>query len=241
MTYDYYIIEEGIMQEMSSFYGDMIVDEYDEQNNPINPPSPVGFLFYILLGYGFDRMSEMCTQFMNDFDILTANTKGLDNFWGVGYNMQRPRLPYSERLLTDDEYKIYLYLRNCRLMTREDIEISMNKCFARVDEDKMYTIYFSEEMFGLDATDHVNYDSLVTESSNLGKNAQDSTTNFVTDFSNDEDTMRILGNLSTTEEKVTVINIPFKKDIAGWDSEFLEFMEQYISVKGDLKIKEYPV
>ena len=122
-------------------------------------------------------------------------------------------------------------------MTREDIEISMNKCFSRVDENRIYYIYFSEEMFGLEATDHVNYESLVTESSNLAKNNEDTTANFVTDFSHDGDAMQILGNLSTVEEKSTVINIPHQ----GWDSEFLEFMAQYISVKGDLKIKEYPV
>ena len=148
----------------------------------MNPPSPVGFLFYHILGDGFDLMSEMCTQFMNDFSILTANTKGLDNFWGVSYNMPRPSLPSSGRLLSDDEYKVYLYLRNCRLMTQEDIEINFNKCFS-IDDN---TVYFSEEVFGLEATDHVNYESVETASSNLHKNSEDISTNFVTDFDNDE-------------------------------------------------------
>ena len=275
----------------TNFYGDLIVSEYDDKGNFMTPPTPTGYYVYHILGDGFDLMSEMCTQFMNDYSILTASTKGLDNFWGVSYNMPRPLLyegqkaDYSlidngtisshtdcwkvsngtmtrestytrlvesaptlmcqmdsayitptstvefdfkavdgvknlglvyirnrgggnslanlslnniggdigewihlkivfnntntitiyssklnnpitrtlsstdtnyrlllycggantelhfknvkvytgedkERPLTDDEYRIYLYLRNCRLMTREDIEINMNKCFA---------------------------------------------------------------------------------------------------------------
>lgn len=217
----------------SSFYGDMIVDEYDEQNNLMNPPSSVGFLFYILLGVGFDVMSDMCTQFMNDLSILTADTRGLDNFWGVSYNMPRPKLPSSQRLLTDEEYKIYLYLRNCRLMTKEDIEINLNKCFGLDD----YQVYFSEENFGFSVVDHNNYESDVTDSSNIHINDSDDSSNYVTDFGNDEDTMTILSGLSANEEKASVVNVPNQ----GWDSEFLEFLEDYISIKGNLLIKEYSI
>ena len=290
----------------TNFYGDLIVSEYDDKGNFMTPPTPTGYYVYHILGDGFDLMSEMCTQFMNDFSILTASTKSLDNFWGVSYNMPRPllyegqkaeylfvdegttashndnwsslqdmtrtdegtiisntsgaalfetvrlnnsNLPFNnedftvefeilennsstmkfrfdgqtlcegetfrqydfsfaqgetgrfkfvydsqnntiakykngtyvntithhfcgkmgllfrletgtsikykdfrvytgedkERYLTDDEYKIYLYLRNCRLMTREDIEINMNKCFAVEKENSQYYIFFSTE------------------------------------------------------------------------------------------------
>ena len=86
----------------TSFYGDMIVEEYDEQNNFMNPISPFGFLVYHLLGDGFDIMSSQCEQWMNDFDILTANTKGLDNYWGVSYNMPRPKIVHQHYVVFED-------------------------------------------------------------------------------------------------------------------------------------------
>ena len=58
---------------------------------------------------------------------------------------------------------------------------------------------------------------------------------FVTDFDADETTETIESGLSTVEDTVTVINIPYQN----WDSEFLEYMEQFVSVKGNIKIKEY--
>ena len=377
----------------TSFYGDMIVDEYDDKCNFIGTNTPMGYLAYHLLGDGFDLMSEMCSKFMNDFNILTADTRGLDKFWGVSYNMPRPLLyegqkadylfvdngttashndhwyinsfgtatvqsdgtkllntsgnisfvmrhiipsnktitdanassynpPYivefdivetngtsnsdaqvqiysqqttnnflqevtsghykievtsnqqkiwvddtlikttnlslpnaritlrvrnskyliyknfkvytgedKERPLTDDEYKIYLYLRNCRLITKEDLLINFNKCFGFDD----YPIVFSDENMYLEATDHLNYEPTDTVSSNLHKNANDNTLHFVTDYSNDETTETIESGLTTEEELVTVINIPYNN----WDKEFLEMLEQYISIKGNIKIKEY--
>lgn len=215
----------------TSFYGDMIVDEYDDKNNFVGTNTPMGYLVYHLLGDGFDIMSDLCSKFMNDTSILTADTRGLDNFWGVSYNLPRPTLPTSERLLTDEEYKVYLYLRNCRLITEEDLLINFNKCFGLDD----YEIVFSDEAFYLEVTDHLNYEASNTTSSNIHKRDDDTSLNFVTDFSNDETTETIESGLSTEEELVTVINIPYND----WDSEFLEFMEQYISIKGNIKIKEY--
>ena len=219
----------------TSFYGDLICDEYDEQNNFMNPPSSFGSLVYYLLGHGFDMMSDMCTQFMNDFSILDANANGLDKFWGVSYNIPRPKLHIgteNERYLTDDEYRIYLYLRNCRLMTREDIEINMNKCFSLDD----YTVYFSEETVYLNATDHLTYSATETISSNLAKNDTDTTKDYLINQNSESDYVNLLeGNLSTSTEKVQFVNIPFQN----WDSTFLAFMEQFISVKGNLRLKEY--
>lgn len=215
----------------TSFYGDRIVEEYDDKNNFIGTFTPSGFLVYHLLGDGFDLMSEMCSKFMNDFSILTADTKGLDNFWGVSYDMPRPRLPTSQRLLTDEEYKVYLYLRNCQLITKQDILIAFEKCFG-VDD---YPIEFSNEAFYLESTDHLHYEAEDSVSSNLHKRSDDSTLHFVTDFANDEATELIEGGLSEIEEIITVVNIPFNN----WDNEFLSFLEQYISLKGNLKIREY--
>lgn len=215
----------------TSYYGDLLVDEYDDKCNFIGTNTPMGYLAYHLLGDGFDLMSELCSKFMNDFSILTADTRGLDNFWGVSYNLPRPTLPNSERLLTDEEYKIYLYLRNCRLITKDDLLVNFDKCFG-VDD---YEIVLSDESQYLQAVDHLSYEAETTVGSNIHKRDDDSTLHFVTDYENDETTELIEGGLSTEENLVTVINIPYQE----WDKEFLEFMEQYISVKGNIKIKEY--
>lgn len=57
----------------TSLYGDIICDDYyDLQNNLMNPPSDVGFFFYKIVGGAFDRMSEICSNFLNDCDVLTC-------------------------------------------------------------------------------------------------------------------------------------------------------------------------
>lgn len=214
----------------SSFNGDLIVDEYDDKNNFVGTNTPSGFLVYHLVGDGFDLMSEQCSKFMQDFSILSASSSSLDKFWGVSYNLPRPSLP-NGRELTDDEYRAYLYLRNCRLMTREDLLINFEKCFAFDD----YPILFSEEAFYLETSDHSNYEAEDTISSNLHKRDDDTSLHFVTNFATDETTELIEGGLSEQSELVTVINIPYQM----WDAEFLEWLEQFISVKGNIKIKEY--
>lgn len=215
----------------SSFNGDRIVDEYDEKNNFVGSITPSGFYIYHILGDGFDLMSDYCSEFMNNFSILSSDTRGLDKFWGISYNMPRPTLPVSERQLTDEEYKVYLYLRNCQLITKQDILIAFEKCFGLED----YPIQFSGESLYLETSDHLNYDAETNISSNLHKRSDDDTKHFVTSFEDDEDTMLIEGGLSVEEETLTIINIPYQD----WDAEFLVFMEKYISVKGNLKIKEY--
>ena len=58
----------------SSLYGDIICDDYyDLQNNLMNPPSDVGFFFYKIIGGTFDKMSEICNEFLNDCDVMTCN------------------------------------------------------------------------------------------------------------------------------------------------------------------------
>ena len=374
----------------SSFYGDLICDEYDEDNNFMNPESPTGYYIYYILGYGFDMMSDMCSQFMIDFSILTADTKGLDKFWGISYNLPRPKIVHKystmfedkgvlsdynsdyyikyeidlERMenetlifgdedgilkmvetvngdfkldfdfmldivsnyitntsdivfkitddlgfcfgdlgidsdchitikrennnvilyvndksmgfldviddelspyfsfnygggnpygvtggsfkfknltleydgnklteLTDDEYKIYLYLRNCRLITKEDLEICFNNCF-KIDDNE---VYFSVETNYLDFVDHINYKSLDDITSNIKKNVNDLSDEYITDFENNDDVERLEGLLSVVEEEELIINIPYNE----YDENFLKFLEPYISIKGNIKIKEY--
>ena len=148
----------------TSFYGDMIFDEYDDKNNLMNPETPVGFLFYHILGDGFDKMSDMCSKFLNDLNILSADASSLDKYWGISYNLPRPTLPVSGRLLTDEEYRVYMYLLNCRLITVEDILINFNKCFGLEDNG----VYLSEETNYLEATDHLSYEAKETIRTSTG-------------------------------------------------------------------------
>ena len=219
----------------TSFYGDVLFDEYVDKCNFINPPTSTGFYVYHIVGDGFDSMSDMCTQFLNDYSILSANSSSLDPFWGVSYNMPRPSLyigTENERLLTDEEYKIYLYLRNCRLMTKEDLEICLGNCFNIED----YSIKFSEEMHYLSTTNHLNYTPTITDTSNIQKNSDDDTYDYVIKQNSDDEEVNVIGgNLSETTETITVIEIPFNN----WDNEFLSLIQQYISIKNNLEIKEY--
>lgn len=215
----------------TSFYGDMIFDEYDDKNNLMNPETPVGFLFYHILGDGFDKMSDMSSKFLNDFSILSADASSLDKYWGISYNLPRPTLPDSGRLLSDEEYRVYMYLLNCRLITVEDILINFNKCFGLEDNE----VYLSEETNYLEATDHLSYEAEETVTSNLHKREDDNTKHFITTFDEDDDTEVFESLINTIESEVTIINIPYQN----WDSEFLQFIRPFISIKENLEIREY--
>jgi len=221
----------------SSDYGDMLCDEYDEQNNFMNPPSPTGYYVYKIVGGALDRMKEFTTMFLNDYSILTANTNGLDYFWGLSYGMPRPTIGEagSERLLTDEEYRIYLYLRNSQLITMQNLEINLGKCFNHDEE----VIYFTYEESGLETVDHPHYTALVTDTSDLAKQETDTSGHFVTDYSDDSDeTELIRGVLSPQTQTQLICNIPHPSEGGAWDPVFLEFMEQYISIKGNVKLRE---
>jgi hypothetical protein len=215
----------------TSFYGDMIVEEYDEANNFINPQSPVGYYIYHILGDGFDKMSEISSKFLNDFSVLSADSTSLDKYWGVSYNLPRPKLPVSNRELTDEEYRVYLYLLNCRLITVEDIIINFNKCFG-IDDYEVYIDYTENY---LELVDHNDYTAISDITSNLKRNNEDNSKHFITTFKDDEDTEVIESVISEVEERIIRVNIPFNN----WDNEFLVFLEPYISIKGNLKITEY--
>lgn len=221
----------GLAYDDTSWYGDLLVDEYDDKNNFMTPESPVGYYVYKLVGGSIDKMQEMSSKFLNDFSILSADASSLDYFWGLSYNMPRPTLPDSGRLLTDDEYRVYLYLRNCQLITERDILVCMGNAFRLND----YEVYMGEISNYLETSDHLNYTSIEYDGSNLHKTLDDETKQFVTNHEEDEDTEVFESKLSETADTIQVVYIPYQ----GWDSEFLIFMTQYISVKGDLSILEY--
>lgn len=220
----------------SSDYGDMICDEYDEQNNFMNPPSPTGYYVYKIIGGALDKMKEYTSQFMNDYSVLSADSRSLDYFWGLSYKMPRPTIgtDENERLLTDDEYRIYLYIRNSQLITRQNLEVNLGKCFNHDDKE----IYFTYLESGLESVDHPNYIARITDTSNLAKKADDTGGHFVTNYDEDsQDTELIRGVLSTQSELELICNIPHPEE-GNWDPLFLEFLEQYISIKGNVILRE---
>ena len=88
----------------------------------------------------------------------------------------------------------------------------------------------------MNVVDHNHYESLVTDESNLAKNNLDVSNEYIINQANSgADVMGLESLLSEEEERIIVINIPSQN----WSEDFLTFLEQFISVKGNLQIREY--
>ena len=214
----------------SSFYGDLFCDEYDDKNNFMIPETSTGYYVYKIIGGALDKMQELNSKFLRDYDILSSDSRSLDLFWGISYGMPRPTLPISERKLNDDEYRVYLYLRNCRLLTMQDIMICVGKAF----DTSVEVIKITNYSHYLQTSDHLNYIPKTTTTSNIAKRDDDDTKHFVTDYADDADTELIESGLSEEAESQIIIEIPFQ----GWSQEFLEFLQPYLSIKGTIVLKE---
>ena len=216
----------------SSLSGDLLCDEYDDKNNFMIPETPTGYYVYKVIGSALDMMQEMTSKFLRDYDILSSDGRSLDLFWGISYGMPRPTLPLSQRKLTDDEYRIYLYLRNCQLITMQDITICLGKAFN--DDTRGTTINVVKTQNYLRVVDHLHYTPKTTETSNIAKRDDDTTKHFVTNYGDDADTEKIESGLSEVADTTVIIEIPFK----GWDSEFLTYLQPYLSIKGTIVLRE---
>lgn len=214
----------------TSYYGDLLCAEYDDKNNYLVPDTPTGYYVYKIIGGAFDKMQELTSKFLRDYDILSSDSRSLDLFWGISYSMPRPTLPVSERKLNDDEYRVYLYLRNCQLITMQDIMICVGKAF----NTNVEIIKISTHSNYLKVTDHLNYTPKTTETSNIAKRDDDDTKHFITNHAEDEDTEVIESGLSEDAESQVIIEIPFQ----GWDAEFLAFLQPYLSIKGTIVLRE---
>ena len=133
-----------------SMNGELICDEYLPEGNPMNPESPFGLFLYLIIGGGFDEMDNMTSTFINDCDVISANANSLDRFYGASLGMPRPVIVENntERLLTDKEYRAYLYLRNCQLVTRLDLLSAFGHCMGDNNSD--------DEFKGVTITKEVN-------------------------------------------------------------------------------------
>lgn len=160
----------------------------------------------------------------------------LDTFWGKSYQLPRIEITYldeneilQKRQMTDDEYKIYLYLKNHPLMTVKDLTTAFTRCFSVSDKED--DVYMSIEN-GADIlrfVDHPNYDNFTNPS--LEK-MDPNDTNALTDFLEDAN-YDVVSDEKTVGE-IIMINIPNKN----WDSHFLEFLETFISIKGNVRINQ---
>ena len=158
-------------------------------------------------------------------DVLNS----LDLFWGKSYNLIRPHLSYIldgdtyNRVLTDDEYRIYLYLKNHQLLTMKDLLVAFTNAFGSAETST--TILNS-----IHTVDHKRYDN--PPFTNVTLAAYD-----------DEDTDIITDNL-IDKSGVDVVNDKFAQGTLSilipdedWiDDEFLRLLESFISIKGNILI-----
>lgn len=185
--------------------------------------------------YHFTKYEYVNDEWIESSHIGKINNT-LDTFWGKSYQLPRIEITYidengvlQKRQMTDDEYKIYLYLKNHPLMTVKDLTTAFTRCFSVSDKED--DVYMSIEN-GADIlrfVDHPNYDNFTNPS--LEKmDAND--TNALTDFLEDAN-YDVVSDEKTVGE-IIMINIPNKN----WDSHFLKFLETFISIKGNVRINQ---
>ena len=220
-----------------SINGEIICDEYLPENNPVNPESSFGWFIYLIIGGGFDKMDEMTNTFINDCDIMSTTPKRLDRLYGANLGYPRPTITdgESDRLLTDKEYAVYLYLRRSQLLTRLDLLSVFSHCMGDDTNDDVYNgVTVTKEVNAQwHSVDHLHYTSPVTDESNIGKNSPDDLNHIVRQGSTEE-VYTIPAKTSYTGEYVTVVNIPSND----WSSAFLDFLTEFISIRGNVLIRE---
>ena len=157
-------------------------------------------------------------------DVLNS----LDIFWGRSYNLIRPHLSYADggdtytRVLTDEEYRIYLYLKEHQLLTMKDLLVAFTNAFgsAEVSTTILNTIH---------TVDHRKYDNPPFTNTTL-KAYDDEDTDITTDLLVDKEGVNLIYN--RLAQGTTSIIIPDD----GWDENFLGLLEEFISIKGNFLI-----
>lgn len=172
--------------------------------------------------YTYDG-SEWVSETVTD-DILNS----LDVFWGKSYNLVRPHLSYISdgdtytRILSDEEYRIYLYLKNHQLLTMKDLLVAFTNAFGSAETgttllNSIYTV------------DHKSYDD--PQFSNVTLAAYDEEdTDIITDTLVDKAGVNVV-NDRLAQGTISII-VPDND----WDEEFLRFLESFISIKGNILI-----
>lgn len=167
---------------------------------------------------GSEWVSETVTG-----DVLNS----LDVFWGRSYNLIRPTISYTDddtytRVLSDEEYRIYLYLKNHQLLTMKDLLVAFTNAFGSAETST--TILNS-----IHTVDHKRYDNPPFTNVTLAAYDEDDL-DIITDNLVDKSGVNVVND--RLAQGTTSILIPDD----GWDEQFLRFLEGFISIKGNILI-----
>lgn len=64
----------------SSYNGNILCSNFDSKNNIINPPSEMGWFFYVLYGHMWDEVDQLISQMLLDFTPLYCSEEILNLF-----------------------------------------------------------------------------------------------------------------------------------------------------------------
>ena len=182
-------------------------------------------------------MDNMINQYLNDCDIISADPSRLDKYYGKSLNLPRPEIieDGNSRYLTDKEYAVYLYLNTCQLLTELDLLTCVGHCMGDDTLDTNYGgVTITRELNHIwFAVDHLHYVSPSTDGSNIGK-YEVGDMDYIVNHDNTDDVYRVPGESSFTGTYVTYVNVPY----GDWSGAFLLFLVDFISIKGNVLVRE---
>ena len=184
---------------------------------------------YTTTGGNYTKYSYNNTSWSSE-TVTGEILNSLDTFWGRSYNLIRPIISYVSdgdtysRSLSDDEYRIYLYLRNHQLLTMKDLLVAFGNAFgsAEASTTTLNTLHF---------VDHKKYDNPSFSNTTLTAYDEDDP-DTLTDKLTDKSGVYTLADKLATG--TVTISIPYN----GWDEHYLSFLEEYVSIKGNVLIAE---
>ena len=182
---------------------------------------------YTTTGGSFTKYSFVDGEWVSETvtgDVLNS----LDVFWGRSYNLVRPHLSYTSdgdtytRVLSDEEYRIYLYLKNHQLLTMKDLLVAFGNAFGSAETSTTL-------LNSIHTVDHKTYDNPPFSNDSL-KAYDDEDTDITTDKLVDKEGVNLVYN--RLAQGTLSIQIPDD----GWDENFLSLLEEFISIKGNILI-----
>jgi hypothetical protein len=71
-------VDSHLIEGTSLYYGDMLCDKFDQDNNMVNPPSNVGWYLYNLFGFSFDTIQLKLSNMLLNLCPITCELAYLD-------------------------------------------------------------------------------------------------------------------------------------------------------------------
>ena len=165
---------------------------------------------------------------------LTFSTEGIISFFFVIQANAQHNLKYKnfriytgeekERPLTDEEYLIYLYLKNHQLLTMKDLLVAFGNAFGSAETGTTL-------LNSIHTVDHKTYDNPQFSNDSLMA-YDDEDMDITTDKLVDKTGVNLINNRFA--QGTLSIQIPDE----GWDEEFLSLLESFISIKGNILISQ---